>query len=115
MVENKVDDVLQRHSGLRKGHGKKVFELQPDVDWDKGRAVLWLMEKLSLHSETVRPIYIGGDVTDEDVFCVLQEPGAGIVVHGGEERSSYARHGLGDPEEVPTFLQNLSAAIRGGE
>ena len=83
--------------------------------WDKGRALLWLMERSGLQGEAVRPIYIGGDVTDEDVFCVLQERGAGIVVHGGEERTSYARHGLGDPEEVLIFLQNLSAAISGGE
>jgi alpha,alpha-trehalase len=115
MVENKINDVLQRHSGLRKGHGKKVFELQPDVEWDKGRAVHWLMERLGLHGEAVRPIYIGDDVTDEDAFRVLQERGVGIVVHGGEERSSYALYGLVDPEEVLTFLQNLSAAISGGE
>jgi trehalose-phosphatase len=115
MVASAVNDVLQRHSGLRKGHGKKVFELQPDVEWDKGRAVLWLMERLGLHGETVRPIYIGDDVTDEDAFRVLQERGAGIVVHGGEERSSYACYGLVDPEEVLVFLQNLSAAISGGE
>jgi trehalose-phosphatase len=115
MVENKVDDVLQRHSELRKGRGKKVFELQPDVDWDKGRAVLWLMERLGLHSEAVRPIYIGDDVTDEDAFRVLQKQGVGIVVNGGEERRSYARYGLGDPEEVLTFLENLAAAISGGE
>ena len=114
MVENKVDNVLHRHSGLRKGRGKKVFELQPDVDWDKGRAVLWLMERLSLHSEAVRPIYIGDDVTDEDAFRVLQKQGVGIVVHGGEERHSYARYGLVDPEEVLKFLENLSAVISGG-
>jgi len=115
MVENKVDDVLQRHSGLRKGHGKKVFELQPDVEWDKGCAVFWLMERLGLQNEAVRPIYIGDDVTDEDAFRVLQERGAGIVVHGGEERYSYASYGLVDPEEVLIFLENLSAAISGGE
>jgi alpha,alpha-trehalase len=115
MVENKVNDVLQRHSGLRKGRGKKVFELQPDVDWDKGRAVLWLMERLGLHSEAVRPIYIGDDVTDEDAFRVLQEQGVGIVVHGGEGRTSYARYGLVDPKEVLAFLRNLSVAISGGE
>jgi alpha,alpha-trehalase len=115
MVEDKVDVVLQRHSGLRKGRGKKVFELQPDVDWDKGRAVLWLMERLGLHSEAVRPIYIGDDVTDEDAFRVMQKQGVGIVVHGGEERHSYASYGLVDPEEVLTFLENLSAAISGGE
>jgi alpha,alpha-trehalase len=114
-VANTVDEILEGHDGLRKGHGKKVFELQPDVDWDKGRAVLWLMERLGLHSEAVRPIYIGDDVTDEDAFRVLQEQGVGIVVHGGEERTSYARYGLVDPEEVLTFLENLSVAISGGE
>ncbi len=114
-VENKVDDVLQRHSGLRKGHGKKVFELQPDVEWNKGCAVLWLMERLGLRGEAVRPIYIGDDVTDEDAFRVLQEWGAGIVVHGGEERYTNARYSLVDPGEVLTFLQNLSVAIRQGE
>ncbi len=77
--------------------------------------MLWLMERLGLHSEAVRPIYIGDDVTDEDAFRVLQERGVGIVVHGGEERHSYARYGLVDPEEVLTFLENLSAAISGGE
>jgi trehalose-phosphatase len=115
MVENKVDDVLRSHSGLRKGYGKKVFELQPDVEWNKGRAVLWLMERLGLYGEAVRTIYIGDDVTDEDAFRVLQERGAGIVVHGGEERYSYARYGLVDSEEVLTILQKLSVAIRGGE
>ncbi len=25
---------------------KKVFELQPDIAWDKGKAVLWLLDKL---------------------------------------------------------------------
>jgi trehalose-phosphatase len=107
-VEKKVDEVLEGHNGLRKGHGKKVFELQPDVDWNKGRAVLWLMERLGLSPEKVRPVYIGDDVTDEDAFRALPEQGTGIVVHGGEERLSYARYGLVDPEEVQTFLHRLS-------
>jgi trehalose-phosphatase len=63
----------------------------------------------------VRPIYIGDDVTDEDAFRVLQEQGVGIVVHGGEGRTSYARYGLVDPKEVLAFLRNLSVAISGGE
>ena len=42
-VEPVVDRVLGTHPRLRKGHGKKVFEILPDVDWDKGRAVLWLL------------------------------------------------------------------------
>lgn len=34
---------------LRKKGGKKIFELQPDVEWDKGRAELWLTEALGLN------------------------------------------------------------------
>jgi trehalose-6-phosphatase len=42
-VEDCVDSILDRHPQLRKGHGKKVFELQPHLDWHKGKAVLWLL------------------------------------------------------------------------
>jgi alpha,alpha-trehalase len=113
-VADIVDEVLYDHDGLRKGHGKKVFELQPDVAWDKGHAVRWLLRRLDLDEKTVRPIYIGDDVTDEDAFRVLQESGLGIVVHGRETRSTYARYGLADPEEVQTFLQQLSTQCGGG-
>jgi trehalose-phosphatase len=110
-IEKQVDEVLQGCSGLRKGHGKKVFELQPDLDWDKGRAVLWLMAGWGPPAENSRPIYIGDDVTDEDAFRVLQGSGAGIVVHGGEDRRTSARYGLPGPNDVLEFLRNLAAAV----
>jgi trehalose-6-phosphatase len=47
-----VDDAVAAHAGLRKKGGKKIFELQPDVPWDKGRAVLWLLEQLELTGRT---------------------------------------------------------------
>lgn len=114
-VEKIVDEVLADHSGLRKGRGKKVFELQPDIEWDKGRAVVWLQEKLDLGGDRTRPIYIGDDVTDEDAFLALHERGVGIVVHGGEDRPTYAGYGLTDPEEVRRFLRKLTSAIHGGD
>jgi trehalose-phosphatase len=109
-----VDEVRQGENGLRKGYGKKVFELQPDVEWDKGRAVLWLMDRLGLDPAAVRPIYIGDDVTDEDAFRALQGRGCGIVVHGGEGRSTFADFGLGTPEDVRAFLAELADAAKGG-
>lgn len=109
-----VDDVLADHGDLRKGHGKKVFELQPDVAWDKGEAVRWLVSRLELDPEHVRPLYIGDDVTDEDAFRALQGRGRGIVVHGGESRATYADFGLDGPEDVRRFLDKLTAAMEGG-
>ena len=60
--------------------GKKVYELLPDIDWDKGKAVLWLLETLELERGKVLPIYIGDDRTDEDAFSALENRGVGILV-----------------------------------
>src|SRR5690606_22381340 len=63
-----VDDVVARRKELSKGGGKKVFELRPAMDWDKGRAVLWLLETIGLERPDVDPLYFGDDVTDEDAL-----------------------------------------------
>jgi alpha,alpha-trehalase len=114
-VQQAVDDVLASHSGLRQGHGKKVIELQPDVDWDKGKAVERLLEILSLDTaEAVLPIYIGDDVTDEDAFQALRGHGIGIVVHTGDPKPTHARYRLADPFRVRQFLGRLVEALEKG-
>jgi trehalose 6-phosphate phosphatase len=45
-LEGIVDRVIEAVPKLRKTHGKKVFELRPRFDWDKGKAVLWLLSAL---------------------------------------------------------------------
>src|SRR5438034_179822 len=37
---------------LRGMDGKKVYDLLPDADWDKGKAVLWLLEALGWTART---------------------------------------------------------------
>jgi trehalose-phosphatase len=113
-IEKAVDEAVTEFSGLRKSPGKKVFEIQPDLDWNKGKALLWLLESFHLDSPDVQPIYIGDDVTDEDAFQVLKDIGIGIVV-GMNSRSSAARYRLNGPEEVGRFLQMLISAVKGEE
>jgi trehalose-phosphatase len=96
-----------RHPALRVTSGKKVLELQPDVDWDKGRAVLWLIETLGL--EDALPVYIGDDVTDEDAFRALAGRGVGIAVQDAP-RPTAARYSLPGPEAVRELLSGLAAA-----
>jgi trehalose 6-phosphate phosphatase len=103
-VERVVDDVAARHPGLRKAHGKKLFELRPDLDWDKGKALLWLMEALKLDSGQTVPLYIGDDITDEDAFRVVE---IGILV-AEEARETLAAYSLRDPGEVRRFLAWLA-------
>lgn len=105
-VESVVDRVVAAHPGLRKSEGKKVFDLQPDIDWDKGKAVLWLLEALGLDGSRKVPIYIGDDLTDEDAFQALSETGIGIVVKGAN-RPTAARYALGDSKELRRFLEAL--------
>jgi len=110
-VEAAVREVQSRHGRLRMSGGKKVYELRPDIDWDKGRAVLWLLEALGLDGDAVLPFYLGDDVTDEDAFRVLAERGIGVLV-GTPSYGTHASYGLGDTAEVERFLTGLVNLLR---
>lgn len=104
-----VDDVLAAYPTLRHEPGKEVIEVRPSVAWDKGRAVLWLLDALGL--EGALAMHVGDDLTDETVFSVLAENGAGVFV-GEEDRATAARYRLRDPREVEIFLQRLIVTLR---
>lgn len=109
-VEQAVDAVAAEIPDLRKVPGKKIFELRPALDWDKGRALLWLLETLHLATDgspDVVPLYLGDDVTDEDAFRAIQGRGIGILV-AEEPRETAASYALRDPEEVRAFLERLA-------
>jgi len=106
-VEQAVGDVATRHRKLRRINGKKVYELLPAIDWDKGKAALWLMETLGLDRENIRPIYIGDDTTDEDAFRALKQVGVGIVV-SEKSQDTAASYSLKDPADVERFLRALT-------
>jgi alpha,alpha-trehalase len=108
-VEEAVDRVLDEQRRLHKGRGKKVLRLQPAIDWDKGHAVDWLLERLELDRQGVLPIYLGDDVTDEDAFRSLAGRGITVAVRDGERRTA-ADLALADPDDVRRFLEWLCAA-----
>jgi len=108
-VEEAVDRVQDEHRRLHKGHGKKVLRLQPAIDWHKGHAVDWLLERLELDRQDVLPVYVGDDVTDEDAFRSLAGRGITVAVRDGERRTA-ADFALADPNDVRRFLVWLQAA-----
>lgn len=110
-VESAVDSALAAQPGLRKGYGKKVFELLPAVDWNKGAAVLWLLESVGIGGPHAVPIYIGDDLTDEDAFRVLSDRGLGLVVFA-HPRPTAARYRLHDTHEVRQLLERLITTLQ---
>lgn len=110
-IVKKVDELIAEHPEFKKGEGKKILEIKPNIDWHKGKAVLWLLEKLGLDdkSEYV-PIYIGDDITDEDAFESIHNIGIGILV-GSHGHSTAAKYGLKNVYQVRLFLQKLADAF----
>lgn len=104
-TEQIVDTLLVAHEGLTETHGKKVLDLRPNLDWDKGDAVEWLLDEHD--AEEARAVYIGDDVTDEDAFEALRDRGIGIVVDPDATESA-ARYRLDDPAAVRRFLESLA-------
>ncbi|CAM9520436.1 unnamed protein product [Scytosiphon promiscuus] len=95
--------------------GKKVLELRPKVDWNKGSAVNWILDALDLGDRAdVFPIYLGDDITDEDAFVAMETRacgGMGILVKEkfDPERppETHASFSLRNPDEVQSFLAQL--------
>ncbi len=112
-VKKRFDSVASSFPQLRTTEGKKVFEVLPNVDWNKGKALLSLMRSLGLDRSGVQAIFIGDDLTDEEGFRVLQDRGIGIIV-GKPIRETLARYCLSDPTEVRMFLETVIVALKGG-
>lgn len=106
-LQHIVDNVLDRFKEFKKAGGKKIIELKPDIEWDKGKAVKWLLEKFELPESETLPIYVGDDFTDEDAFNILKEIGGIGVLVGDHGENSAAHFRLSRPDEVMDFLKWL--------
>ncbi|XP_065006684.1 probable trehalose-phosphate phosphatase 2 isoform X3 [Musa acuminata AAA Group] len=108
-VAQRVVNLLKDYPRLRVTHGRKVLEIRPVIDWNKGKAVEFLLESLGLSNrEDVLSIYVGDDRTDEDAFEVLRESnrGYGILVSSIPKETN-AVYSLRDTSEVMKFLKSL--------
>jgi trehalose-phosphatase len=89
---------------------KKLWEIRPPLDWDKGKAVALIGREIRtrLNIPRLLTVYLGDDTTDEDAFRVLRRPeGWGIFV-GEANRTSAADYFLNSTAEVEEFLGRLS-------
>ncbi|MGE5488099.1 MAG: trehalose-phosphatase [bacterium] len=109
LVRRAVAAAIEHRPNLRISAGKKVLEIQPAIDWNKGKAVLWLLEAMNLDPCSTLPLYIGDDTTDEDAFRAVRERGVAILVRE-EPRLTLANYALEDTGEVRRFIEALARA-----
>lgn len=110
-VQTRVEEVMSTYDCLRMTKGRKVFEVRPSIEWDKGKAVEYLLDAFGLgNSADVLPVYIGDDKTDEDAFRVIRQRGRGCaILVSAVVKETLASYTLKDPSEVLQFLKLLAS------
>jgi trehalose 6-phosphate phosphatase len=106
LVEQAVADAHQRFGMLHVKAGKKVFEFVPGVDWHKGKALHWILERMGADASAL-VLYLGDDVTDEDAFRAVEGVGVAIAVGDGPPQTA-AHWRLADVDAVGRFLDRLA-------
>jgi alpha,alpha-trehalase len=89
--------------------GKKVLEVRPPVEWNKGKAIEWLLEIYGTPGSL--PIFAGDDVTDEDGFRVLRKVGGISIFVGEDNATSVADYYLDSPKQVHHALEKAIKEI----
>lgn len=109
-VMNTARGVGDSAEQLRVTGGKKIVEVRPDFEWDKGKALEYLLKTFDLDRDDVAPLHVGDDVTDEDAFRAIHDRGVGIVVKGEDDLRPTAAHlSLPDTDAVGALLVKLRA------
>ncbi|KAL0917515.1 hypothetical protein M5K25_012581 [Dendrobium thyrsiflorum] len=108
-LAEEVRSVLTAFPDLKLTQGRKVLEIRPTIEWDKGKALEFLLQELGFaDSNDVLPVYIGDDRTDEDAFKVLRDRGQGFgILVSKFPKETCATYSLKEPSEVKEFLRRL--------
>jgi trehalose 6-phosphate phosphatase len=109
--------VAGQRDGLRVTTGREVVELRPNVDWDKGKTLRWVIDHLreAQSGGPLVPIYVGDDITDEDAFDAVRQDGIPILVRHTEDgdRATAALFALDGPAQVGEFTDRLAQQLGG--
>ncbi|HON34080.1 MAG: trehalose-phosphatase [Thermovirgaceae bacterium] len=110
-----VEEAAAGVGSLRARPDKKAVEVLPGMEWNKGSAVLWLLDRLGMTPANSFALYVGDDITDEDGFRAVAGRGAGVIVaEAGTDRGTLATYRLGGAAETALFIEGLTRAASPG-
>lgn len=96
--------------GVHLTEGKQVLEVRPNVDWNKGKAVLFLLDQMRPPADAP-VLFFGDDRTDEDAFRALAERSAsaeGVLVAEEPPSVTAATSYVREPAEVGDVFAALA-------
>jgi trehalose 6-phosphate phosphatase len=100
-AQRRAEEVARaaEEAGLRPQQGRRIMEVGPPVDVDKGTGVRRLLEGRPL----TRALYAGDDTTDLDAFRGLDEAGLEVAL----------KVSVGSPEMNPRLLTEADLVVDG--
>lgn len=108
-------DVMEiaREAGLRVSEGKRILDVIPPLEVDKGRAVMQLVRECGADAPGAAVLFAGDDVTDEHAFLALaaEVPDAVTIRIARADEPTAARFRLQSPAELAAVLEQLAARV----
>lgn len=98
---------LIEDAGFRAASAHCAIEAKPPVQWNKGRASIYILRTAFGvdWSERIRIIYAGDDATDEDAMQALKGMAATFRVTSSQITKTYAERRLPSTDSVLTLLR----------
>lgn len=89
---------------------KKAYDIRPAADWDKGKAVEFIAQKLTGEDKPLM-LFLGDDVTDYDGFRTVERNDGISIYIGDASTKPPAQYFLYSPKEVYQFLGMLREVL----
>jgi len=109
-VQKTVKDAV--HQSRRRfllTEGKKVLEIRPNLDWDKGKGIKKLRRWIPRDDNPII-VYIGDDRTDEDAFQALSRKA--VTTRVGRKKDSLARYRIANVDQVWDLLKAMQRSLK---
>ncbi|HLI84390.1 MAG TPA: trehalose-phosphatase [Bryobacteraceae bacterium] len=106
-LEDLLGTAMANYPELHLRGGKEIFEICPDIPWNKGHAVRWILRQMRGREEDA--ICLGDDISDEDMFRELSR---GITIRVGATADSAARYWMAETDVLQFFSVLAETAQR---